>query len=469
MEDKKSMRIRTAYTVDLTTQITLDSNHQVVQVKGIDRKLMEHTNAVCLDALKYCVSIFLSEWDMLSKVPTTAKKGGTSRKREADRLIHTGRENIAKYPEFDRRFPYMPAYTRRAVIADALGMVSSYLSNHKNWEEEDPLIRGKEPTMGFPSRYELTFYEQERDMELLNQGIIGLKLFDGTSWGWHQFRIHPSEARYLHSLCKTRKMLSPTVELVRGKYQLRFCFEERKELVDPDPLNHRILTIDLGINAAASWCVMSPDGTVHARGVIHLSCEEDRLRRLMNRKRQYQQAGKKVRSIYRMITAANRKFSIETTRKLMEIAVLYDVDCLVFEHLDRNGKKHGRYAERIHMWRARDVQKRLELQAHRQGMRISRVCAWGTSRYAYDGSGVTDRRSVYHWEHGQKRYHYSIATFLTEKQYNCDLSASYNIGARYFLRAYQKQGLLIEEKTPQRTLRTLWSLMERYNGSRMAA
>ncbi len=25
--------------------------------------------------------------------------------------------------------------------------------------------------------------------------------------------------------------------------------------------------------------------------------------------------------------------------------------------------------------------------AHRMGMRISRVCAWGTSRYAFDGSG----------------------------------------------------------------------------------
>ena len=34
--------------------------------------------------------------------------------------------------------------------------------------------------------------------------------------------------------------------------------------------------------------------------------------------------------------------------------------------------------------RQRDIQKRCEHQAHRKGMRVSRVCAWNTSRLAYD-------------------------------------------------------------------------------------
>ena len=33
---------------------------------------------------------------------------------------------------------------------------------------------------------------------------------------------------------------------------------------------------------------------------------------------------------------------------------------------------------------------------------------------------------------------YSMCTFQTGKRYSCDLSASYNIGARYFLREYEK-------------------------------
>lgn len=281
-------------------------------------------------------------------------------------------------------------------------MASSYKSNHKNWEQEDPAARASEPAIGFPTWYGLTFYEQERDMGRLDEGIIALKLYDGAAWRWYYFRISPSEARYIHSLTKTRKLLSPTIAKVRGKYRIQFCFEEKKDLVDPDPLKHTVLAVDLGINAAASWCVMSPDGTVYARGVIHLPCDEDRLRHLMNRKKMYQRAGKKSRSIYRFITNANRRLSINTTKAIMDIAVLYSVDCIVFEHLEKGGRKRGRFAERIHMWRANDVQSRVENQAHRNGIRISRVCAWNTSKLAFDGSDETDRKSVYRYVHGEK-------------------------------------------------------------------
>ncbi|MFR4713013.1 MAG: hypothetical protein ACLUAL_15635 [Blautia wexlerae] len=55
-------------------------------------------------------------------------------------------------------------------------------------------------------------------------------------------------------------------------------------------------------------------------------------------------------------------------------------------------------------------------------MRVSRICAWNTSRLAYDGSGAVTRD----WEN------HSLCTFQTGKRYNCDLSASYNIGAQIF-------------------------------------
>ena len=47
---------------------------------------------------------------------------------------------------------------------------------------------------------------------------------------------------------------------------------------------------------------------------------------------------------------------------------------------------------------------------------------------AYDGSGPITRNKNNH----------SLCTFTTGKQYHCDLSASYNIGARYFIREYLK-------------------------------
>ena len=439
------MEIITCYTADIRKQLT-DRGE-----RPVDDRLMKMTADICLKALKYCTDIFLSEWDCLSGI-----KGSTNRRRACDLLIHSTKGHPAKYPQFDRDFKNFPSYTRRAVVADALGKVSSYVSNYRNWEKRDPGERGAKPALGLPDRYSLTFYDQERDLCDIEKGVVGLKLFDGKAWDWHYFRISPSDARYISGVRKTRKMLSPVVEKVKGRYRIRFSFKEKRELVpDTDPLGYRILAVDLGINAAASWCVMEADGTVHGKGVVRLKCEEDRLTHLMNRKRMYQQAEKRPKGIYRMVTSANRALSIETCKKIMETAVLYDVNCIVFEYLDTGGKIRGKkYRERIHMWRKRDVQKRTELQAHRHGMHISRVCAWGTSKYAFDGSGEVLRGK----NAGFKTY--SLCRFPNGKTYNCDLSAAQNIGARFFLREYAKlDGCPKLPCTPQRTYSTLYRLV----------
>ena len=70
--------------------------------------------------------------------------------------------------------------------------------------------------------------------------------------------------------------------------------------------------------------------------------------------------------------------------------------------------------------------------AHRLGIRISHVNPWGTSRLAFDGSGTVLR--------GEKAGlgSHSLCKFKNGKVYNCDLSASYNIGSRYFIRELLK-------------------------------
>ena len=455
------MKITTCYTAELKQQL-FDKKGSGKKGLGkiadpvwgrVDDGLMKSTASVCLGALRFCVDAFLSRWEYLSALPAGEKAGVLSRKRAGDILVHGTEGSRAEFAEFDELFPCMPAFMRRAIVADALGMASSYTSNHENWERQPPSERGSEPTLGLPSRYELTFYSQERDLCNLEKGVVGFKLYDGVSWAWHYFKISPSDAGYISRMKDSRKMLSPVVEKARGSYRVRFSFEEAKELVsDENPLGYRILAVDLGINAAASWCVMEADGTVHAKGVIRLGCEEGRLRRLINRKRMYQQAGKKPRCNCRMVNAANRALSIETCRRVIELAVLYDADCIVFERLGRNGRVKGRrYRERIHLWRANDVQKRVELQAHRAGMRVSRVCAWGTSRLAFDGSGAVVR----------DRGNHSLCTFQGGKRYNCDLSACQNIGARYFLRLMEGlPGCPELPKTPQRTYATLVSAVK---------
>ena len=88
------------------------------------------------------------------------------------------------------------------------------------------------------------------------------------------------------------------------------------------------------------------------------------------------------------------------------------------------------------MWRKNSIQDIVTEKAHRLGMHISHICAWNTSRLAYDGSGRVERGTYFAGD--EERYNYSICTFKTGKQYNCDLNATYNIGSRYFIREILK-------------------------------
>ena len=124
----------------------------------------------------------------------------------------------------------------------------------------------------------------------------------------------------------------------------------------------------------------------------------------------------------------------------MEFEVLYSVDIIVFEFLDTKGKKKWKNKQKLQLWRKNEIQKIVEHRAHILGIRISHVCAWNTSKLAFDGSGKVERGTYI--QNGKTKYNYSICTFQNGKQYHCDLNASYNIGARYFVRELLKSDLV---------------------------
>lgn len=174
------MDINTCYVCKIQNQLDAVPDKKngtltVSRIHPVDDRLMQQTADICLKALKFCTSVILKEWDGIMAVDSKL------RKRRIDMLIHKTKKGDPKYPEFDEQFPNLPAYTRRSIIADAFGMVKSYKSNLKNWEILSPAERSMKPTIGFPSRYELTFYDQERKMSHLTDGQIGLKLFSGHS------------------------------------------------------------------------------------------------------------------------------------------------------------------------------------------------------------------------------------------------------------------------------------------------
>ena len=85
------------------------------------------------------------------------------------------------------------------------------------------------------------------------------------------------------------------------------------------------------------------------------------------------------------------------------------------------------------------------------------ICAWGTSKLAFDGSGFVLRGK------DANLNSYSVCKFPNGKTYNCDLSASYNIGSRYFVRKIIKSvparvRLALEAKVPQAAKRSTCTL-----------
>ena len=92
----------------------------------------------------------------------------------------------------------------------------------------------------------------------------------------------------------------------------------------------------------------------------------------------------------------NDELSKKIAAAIVEFAVLYSADVIVFEHLDFKGKKISSKKQKIQIWRKNGIQHIAEHKAHRCGIRISHICAWGTSKLAYDGSGEVKRLSLIH-------------------------------------------------------------------------
>lgn len=122
-----------------------------------------------------------------------------------------------------------------------------------------------------------------------------------------------------------------------------------------------------------------------------------------------------------------KNYARKLARWIVNRAVENNVYGIVMEHL---GKMHGRgrKKDRIHHWCKKQIQALVKGMALRLGIRVFEVNPRNTSAFAFDGSGKVTRDED----------NFSLCTFASGKRYDCDLSASYNIAARYFIRAIKK-------------------------------
>ena len=409
-------------------------------------------------AVDFFIDVCLREWEQFSDL-----KYQTESTAVMERLTVTTKNRISVPYDFtkaDKRFYKMPCYLRRSAIAEAYGKVCSYMSNLSNWEAEDLLTRGERPTAPKAGYVYPVLYKDNMYAGTDNPYIFKVKAYTRNTWDWLAVRVRKSDVDYIKRHCASPKQLSPTLRK-RGKvWSLDFAFEEKVTLPNTPVVEQTVLAVDLGIKNACTCSVMSSDGTVLGRRFLKLPREYDSLWHVVNKIKKAQRLGaRNPKTLWARAKGLNDRISVLTAQFIIDTAVLYNVDVIVMEHLDLQNKKHGSQKQRLALWRAKYVQAMVEHKAHANGMRISHVNAWGTSRLAYDGSG-----KVLRGKESERTYgNYSICEFQNGKTYNCDLNASYNIGARYFIRELIKPlsvtaRLPIEAKVPQCSKRSTCTL-----------
>jgi IS605 OrfB family transposase len=413
-----------------------------IEIRNMNKTFMP-TVAIYNGAISFCIDAFENEWSDIKNLDTM------QRKQYAENLIHSTKNNKAKYSDFDTKFHKIPSYMRRAAINTALGYLSSYHSHLDNWNENGCI--GKVPTLQrhhnkFPTFYKDNMYSK------CDGDTVKLKIYKDNDWKWINVKLKHTDMQYIRKHLSNTKMSVPTLEKKHHKWFLRFAFEEDVKLKNS---KDTILTVDLGINTDATCSVMRKDGTILARKFINFASEKDQLIHTLNKIKKIQQKydNHNNTKLWRYAKFKNEELARKIAKAITDYAIEQNVDVIVFEYLDMKDKKRGNKKQKLHMWKKNSIQKYVEHKAHKQGIRISHICAWGTSKLAYDGSGKVLRGKDANFNT------YELCKFSNGKVYNCDLSASYNIGARYFIRELEKstsvkKWSLIQAKVPECVKRT---------------
>lgn len=385
-----------------------------------------------------------------------------------ERLIHpTAKNPETRHTYFQKRFYKFPSYLRRAAIEFAKGQVSSYLTRYAAWQRGERKSRTAKPPVFnsasgcYPAMYRGQLFKFNEDYTRAS-----LKLWDGKEWLWHDMGIKKVRQRHLQNTMK-----SPS--LIVGKHcHLSVPFSIKKV---SRPSSEHVCSVDVGINTLAVASIVSRNGTVAARRFFHPAADIDRrdkrctLIRAKARKTAKLSQGF-CSTLYRKVHNYNEHIAQAVSRQLVNFALEQGVDVIALENLKgwrpKAGAKRSSMKQRFHTWLHRRLATLIEQKFTEVGGKVVYVYARGTSSWAFDGSGRIKRNPKQH----------ELATFASGKQYNADLNASYNIGARYWAwklkLTHRKDGQLPADKSSAGkpripvTLSTLWNNSKGHCGAR---
>ncbi|MGK7940590.1 MAG: IS200/IS605 family accessory protein TnpB-related protein, partial [Crocosphaera sp.] len=157
-----------------------------LKVTSLEKKLLLLTVAEYRRFLKPLVFIVNAEWKLIGNLTDKEKVN------HLEKSIHVTSKNpqtkysyyqkvVNKYPSF-RKFP---SYLRRAAIADAIGMVSSFQTRYREWQSgvrKHKFVRPPRLTamcQSYPALYKGQQVKYNDDYQK-----VSLKVWNGFDWVW---------------------------------------------------------------------------------------------------------------------------------------------------------------------------------------------------------------------------------------------------------------------------------------------
>ncbi len=388
-------------------------------------------------------TVFLAHWPEVHDLPV----------QDLESLFHdTKKTPGTTYGRwFEANFAKVPSYLRRAATMAAHGAVSSYMTRYRAWQGGDRAKRAQRPPRWGGVNAWPTLYAANGGAGAMirhDGDAVHVKLLDAASgdWLWRTAGVVRRGKRHGSEGAVPK---SPALVVRGSSLRLAQPYEFARPRREKKPVE-RVCAVDLGINKQATCSVVAADGTVIARRFIRLGAHIDRrdkaLFAIRDKARRTMGNGGRLstgfcRGLYDRAKGLNLHVAREISRQAIAFARSHGAAVVVFEDLRRFRPKGGavrsNLRQRFHSWLHRATVRQAEASCEEIGLRLALVHPRGTSAWAYDGSGKVVRH----------RHAYGRCRFANGKEYDADLSASYNIGARWFVREEARARRKAERET----------------------
>lgn len=371
--------------------------YKTAKLEILGSHIIEPTIRIYREALSFVIDVCYKEkagWLTL---------GGKDRYNFVEKLIHATSDNPnPKYAEFDKKFYKMPSYLRRSIVAEAIGIVISYLSSQDKYIDkktkafnEGKKFTDKPPRLScnhysFPALYKNGMFE---DFDI--DGTCRIKLYINNDWKYVDIAF---DKKALYSSKTFRfdgyKMDSPSLVFKSKRFYLNVPFYKNVELSKEQDI---VIGVDLGITNSAVVSAVMKDGTVIDRLFINQPKEKDHLKYQLDRLNKANRMSgikNKKPNIWRKINNLLTAIATQTANDIVDFAKKNNAKVIVFEHLHFKKKKDDKkkkLGSKRQYWTKYRIQEIVKNKAHSMGIRFSRVNARNTSALAFDGSGYVRR------------------------------------------------------------------------------